>query len=194
MFIRAIPIGTSPTIIECVIVPALDGRPGDIGGSDASIEDVYEISIVYLVHKNLPTQINLLLAGGLDLCNRLWQRIREAHHLRYRLARTEPSIRVVYRRPLVGCNRGRILRLDGLSGQRLSPILEDATPVAPGIEAADYYCHAKRRPSNRDPDDPANSHGIQSHDRSSGCRRGASGISDIWDRIFWWCYRRRGYT
>lgn len=119
MFIRlgARPIGTSPTIIECVIVPVLDGRPGDIGGSDASIEDIYDISIVYLVHENLPTQIDLLLAGGLDFCNRLWQRIREAHHLRYGLALSEPGIGVAYRRPVVGCNRRRILRLDGLSGQ-----------------------------------------------------------------------------
>ena len=48
----AIPIGTSPTMTECVTVPVLD-RTGDIGGSDASTEGVHNISITYLVTKSL---------------------------------------------------------------------------------------------------------------------------------------------
>ena len=61
-----------------------------------------------------------------------------------------------------------MLRLDRLGGQRLSPILEDATPMSPSKKAADDYCHAKCRPSNRDANNPTYSHGIQSDNRVSG--------------------------
>jgi len=86
---------------------------------------------------------------------------------------------------VVGCDRGPALRLDRLGGQRLSPVLEDAPPIPPGEEAADDDCHAERRPSNRDADDPAYSHGVQTDDRGSGCDRGATGVRYPGHRIVW---------
>jgi len=115
-----------------------------------------------------------MLARGLDFSSRLWRRIREAHHLLDGLTGFNPTISVVCGWPVVGCNRRRILRLDRLADQRLSPIFEDATPVSAGIEAADQCCYAQCRPSNCDADDSADSHGIQNDDRGSGCSRGAS--------------------
>ena len=47
------PIGTSPTMIDCVIVPILVDRTGDIGGSDASTDDNRSISTTYSVLKDL---------------------------------------------------------------------------------------------------------------------------------------------